>query len=420
MANDVFANGREVSCKAGSGKSICAFPDVCMTPPENPATPPGVPVPYPNTGMTSDTTSGSKSVKISKKEVMLKNKSYFKKSTGDEAGCAAKKGVVTSVNRGKVYFNSWSMDVKVEGQSSVRHLDLTTHNHASAPGNAPPWPFIDAMAAAVPAKPKPKKCNPTKLELVVQKTPLTLKHDRECDLEVKYEPADLAVEAVRIEAKRASGGSWCTLVNSAAKKPWYAKIAGSFKLRGVVTACGKEHYTPEKDVEVKFPTYGQITGDPVVKAACDREWRRTLADCTQNPNRRRERGFWVLLNTTSNQYEFTATVTGGWSGPTSGASVPLPPRPADQPASPAPCDNGAVYGVASFHTHTPTEFRAASYPSGAGRPTGPSGADNRVDTSDQVPGIVYDYTVGTAPMGYPKASPAQLYRSLGVDPRPTP
>jgi hypothetical protein len=146
MANDVFANGREVSCKAGSGKTICAFPDVCFTPPENPATPPGVPVPYPNTGMTSDTTSGSKRVKISGKEVMLKNKSYFKKSVGDEAGCAAKKGVLTSVNRGKVYFNAWSMDVKFEGENVVRHLDLTTHNHASQVGQTPPWPFMDSMA----------------------------------------------------------------------------------------------------------------------------------------------------------------------------------------------------------------------------------------------------------------------------------
>ena len=146
MANEVFANGREISCKAGSGKSICAFPDVCFTPPECPATPPGVPIPYPNTGMTTDTTSGSKTVKITGKEVMLKNKSYFKKSTGDEAGCAAKKGVLTSVNRGKVYFTAWSMDVKIEGQNAVRHLDLTTHNHMSTPGNTPPWPFMDSMA----------------------------------------------------------------------------------------------------------------------------------------------------------------------------------------------------------------------------------------------------------------------------------
>src|SRR5215468_2858270 len=99
MSNEVYANGREVSCKSGMGKSICAFPDVCFTPPENPATPPGVPIPYPNTGLASDMTNGSKTVKISQKEVMLKNKSYFKKSMGDEAGCAAKKGILTTVNR---------------------------------------------------------------------------------------------------------------------------------------------------------------------------------------------------------------------------------------------------------------------------------------------------------------------------------
>jgi hypothetical protein len=149
MANDVFANGREISCKAGSGKSICAVPDVCFTPPENPATPPGVPVPYPNTGMASDTTSGSKKVKISGKEIMLRNRSYFKKSIGDEAGCAAKKGIVTSVHRGKIYFTAWSMDVKAEGQNVVRHLDMTTHNHASFPSNTGPWPYLD-MAAVEP------------------------------------------------------------------------------------------------------------------------------------------------------------------------------------------------------------------------------------------------------------------------------
>ncbi|MET0026896.1 MAG: PAAR-like domain-containing protein [Candidatus Thiodiazotropha sp.] len=145
MANKVFANGREVSCKKANGKAICAFPDVCFTPPQTPATPPGVPIPYPNTGMASDTTSGSKKVKISDKEVMLKNKSHFKTSIGDEAGCAPKKGIITSKTKGKVYFNAWSMDVKFEGKNVVRSLDLTTHNHASQPGQTPPWVYMDAM-----------------------------------------------------------------------------------------------------------------------------------------------------------------------------------------------------------------------------------------------------------------------------------
>lgn len=146
MGSTVFANNREVSCKAGAGKSVCAFPDVCFTPPQTPATPPGVPIPYPNTGMDSDTSDGSSSVKVSGQEVMLKNKSYFKKSTGDEAGSAPKKGVVTSTNQGKVYFNAWSMDVKVEGENVVRHLDVTTHNHNPPPGQTPPWPFAASQA----------------------------------------------------------------------------------------------------------------------------------------------------------------------------------------------------------------------------------------------------------------------------------
>lgn len=146
MANEVYANGREISCKAGSGKSICAFPDVCFTPPQTPVTPPGVPIPYPNTGIASDTTDGSKTIKISGKEVMLKDKSYFKQSYGDEAGCASKKGIMTSVNRGKVFFTSWSFDIIIEGENVVRHLDLTTHNHASYPSNTTPWPYADNMA----------------------------------------------------------------------------------------------------------------------------------------------------------------------------------------------------------------------------------------------------------------------------------
>ena len=150
MSNEVYANGREVSCKAAAGKSICAFPDVCFTPPLTPATPPGVPIPYPNTGMATDTSDGSKTVQISGKEVMLKDSSSFKQSTGDEAGCAPKKNVITSKIKGKCYYTSWSMDVKIEGENAVRHLDMMTHNHASTPGATPPWPYADAAAAGAP------------------------------------------------------------------------------------------------------------------------------------------------------------------------------------------------------------------------------------------------------------------------------
>lgn len=147
MANDVFANNMEIACKAADGKAIACFPDVCFTPPQTAATPTGVPIPYPNTGMAKDTTKGSKTVKISGKEVMLKDKSYFKTSYGDEAGNAPKKGVITNKIKGKVYFTSWSMDVKYEGQNVVRHMDLTTHNHGSN-SNTAPWTLADRMSFA--------------------------------------------------------------------------------------------------------------------------------------------------------------------------------------------------------------------------------------------------------------------------------
>lgn len=157
MSNAVYANMMEVSCKSGAGKTICAFPDVCFTPPLTPATPPGVPIPYPNTGMSSDCAEGSSSVKIRDAEVMLKNKSYFKRSSGDEAGSAPKKGVITSKIMGKVYFNAWSMDVMIEGENVVRHLDLTTHNHASLPGQTPPLPETEGMSPSVITV----RCDPT-------------------------------------------------------------------------------------------------------------------------------------------------------------------------------------------------------------------------------------------------------------------
>lgn len=195
MANAVFANGREVSCKAAAGKTICAMPDVCFTPPENPATPPGVPIPYPNTGMSSDTTGGSKKVKISNKEVGLKNKSCFKKSMGDEAGSAAKKGIITSKNRGKVYFESWSMDVKIEGKNAVRHLDMTTNNHASTPGDTPPWVYVDT-AAISDADADCKK-------LVQEKNDCMEKHTKQNITQAareKYKKPDVSIAAAKKSA----------------------------------------------------------------------------------------------------------------------------------------------------------------------------------------------------------------------------
>jgi hypothetical protein len=145
VSNEVFANNNEISCKSGSGKVIAAFPDVCLTPPSPPAGP--WPIPYPVSSFSSDASNGSRSVKIDGKEVMLKNNSYFKKCTGDEAATRAQgMGVITHQITGKVFFEAWSMDVKIEGENVCRHLDITTSNHASTPGQTPPLPEMENMS----------------------------------------------------------------------------------------------------------------------------------------------------------------------------------------------------------------------------------------------------------------------------------
>jgi hypothetical protein len=138
MSTEVFANGCGVACKAGAGKVLAAFPDVCMSPPPPPAGP--VPVPYPNTSFDADMRNGSKTVKIGGKEVMLKDVSYYATSPlGNEAATRNfGAGVMTHVITGKTYFVAWSMDVKIEGQNVDRHEDLTTSNHASPGGNSAP------------------------------------------------------------------------------------------------------------------------------------------------------------------------------------------------------------------------------------------------------------------------------------------
>jgi hypothetical protein len=138
----VFANALEVSSKAQGCKIIAAFPDVCFTPPQTPATPPGVPVPYPNFGMDSDLASGSGTVKIGGKPISQENSSNYSRISGDEAGCAPKKGVVTSKNMGKAYAQMWSMDVKADGKGVVRFGDIATSNHASNTGDTPPFPVV--------------------------------------------------------------------------------------------------------------------------------------------------------------------------------------------------------------------------------------------------------------------------------------
>lgn len=293
---------------------------------------------------------------------------------------------------------------------------------------------VEGEKAKKPVKNVVKPCEPckiTKVELKVEKVLLTLKQERECKLEIEVTGSNFSVDEYRIEIKKAGSADWCVLARANALSPWKAVIAGKFKLRGVVKACGGEHMSAEKDVEVRFPSYSDIIADPTAKAAMDAEWQNTKNDCTQNPNQRREKAFWIILDTSTNAYEHSATSNGAFVGPIQGASVNPGARPGDNPNNPAICDVsgnpslGAKYTVSLFHTHTSTEFRAAFVPAGSTRAIGPSGADNNYHTAEKIPGVVYDYTEspvgsGSIPMGHPTGSAAQFYLSLGLDRRPTP
>lgn len=252
------------------------------------------------------------------------------------------------------------------------------------------------------------------VQLDVQNQLLTLKHDRECNLEVRLQPDGIQASQWRIEIERTSEGVWHTLASQQSLTPWYANIAGAFRLRGSAFVTGKRYYSPYTSVIVKFPTYAQIVGDTTVQSRTDAEWANTKNDCTENPNQRRERGFYVRLNTTDNQYEFTSTVLGSFVGPTDGGWIMLGPKPNDNPTQPLPNASGATYTVAFFHTHTPTTYRALYYPKDYTREVGPSDPDETYGAELGLPGIVYDYSSseaypGAIPMGWPKDSAAKRY-----------
>lgn len=144
MGVTVGVNGMSVVHASSSGISS-AFPDVCKTP--SPGGP--IPIPYPNVAQSSDTAKGSKKVKCDGESICHKD-SNFSTSTGDEAGTAGG-GVVSNKTKGKAEFVNFSFDVKVEGSSVARAMDMMLHNDK----NTPPFPVIQGPVIVVVTGEKP-------------------------------------------------------------------------------------------------------------------------------------------------------------------------------------------------------------------------------------------------------------------------
>jgi hypothetical protein len=150
MADNVFINGRAAIHSGSAGKSI-AFPDVCLCPPPPPSGP--IPTPLPNTAQVMDLQGGAVTVTIEGNPI-AHAKSFIAKSTGNEVAASTGGGVITHMVQGMAYFQTFSMDVFIESQPAVRHMDLVTHNHmAMMPGNTPPAPWMSAMLAGPGAAP---------------------------------------------------------------------------------------------------------------------------------------------------------------------------------------------------------------------------------------------------------------------------
>ena len=263
---------------------------------------------------------------------------------------------------------------------------------------------------------------PDDLTLSVR-SPLTLKHDNQTAISISHpnSPGTIINNAT-IQIRRKNENAWLTLGSPSSLNPWTAKIAGTFEMRGIGTVNGESVETPIEEVEVMFPRYREITNDTAVISMADAAWAATLADCC--PTNRRERGFWIILDTGTGLYEAGETIIGPDCPSYEQASVSISPRPPDDPPLPSPTASGACYPVASFHCHTPTTYLAATT-NYTRRPVGASGKDWQMDKIEQVPGLVYDYLDSPEgsehiPAGHPINSPAGIYESIHYERRPTP
>ena len=271
------------------------------------------------------------------------------------------------------------------------------------------------------------------LALSANRRLLTLKHDSDLFLDLSVEaPTGDPATGAHVEIRRqGEGHPWLELGSGNALRPWTAKAAGHFLLRGVATCHGSDYSSSEIELEVQFPSIGQIMSDPAVIVRATNEWALTLADCTQTPNLRRERGFWISLDTGTDAYVCGPSILGPLIGPTDDGHVPLGAVPADNPRQPSPTTDGAVYPVAAFHTHTPTTYLVSDDPLHPQvKPVGPSGDDFTNAVLRAIPGIAFDFdpkpgcfsTEGdpSIPMGWPKESPASMYEISPPERRPTP
>jgi hypothetical protein len=263
VGTNVFANGLEVSAKQSDNQSIAAMPDVCLSPPSPPAGP--IPIPYPNFSSASDTSDGTKTVKIAGDEVGMKDQSNYKTSKGDEAATKSfGMGVVSHSIQGKTYFAAWSSDVMFEGANAVRFGDMTTHNHGS-PSNPP---SATASVAGLSPTTVQVTCEELDLQNQKQKNPPSKKERKGKDYTLttaQYKPARgktlFNTKAFSKRRRMSAKKGWAQGVGKTESGKYKSSnLCGDFKY-AKKTARPLQGHTESKIIESLFKTFASpVTG----------------------------------------------------------------------------------------------------------------------------------------------------------------
>ena len=269
---------------------------------------------------------------------------------------------------------------------------------------------------------------PDDLELAFR-SPLTLKHDNQTSFSIVHTNSAGETHANGvIEIRYKNGdGEWWELGIETNLQPWTARFPGIFEVRGKISSGGSEWTTPARDLVVRFPSVDEIRLDPDVIQRAEIEWQATLDDCSTNWGWTRERGYWIALDTQTGHYAAMNPTYGNWATEDEIDAVDLGPRPPDLWADTSDHTAGAVYVVASFHTHPPTACWSGS--GDPGRPVGPSeDRDVPLTAARHVPGLVYDYEpdlrfsanwhTNGIPAGWPADAPARIYPVTPPERRP--
>lgn len=181
------------------------------------------------------------------------------------------------------------------------------------------------------------------------------------------------------------------------------RLAKDVEYMASVVVEGKRFFGEAVDAQVSFPDVQDIVDDTNVKANMTRLWNSTIALIRANGGQDwREYGAFVLLDTKTGKYSFSADIVGNIpnsilanGAPTqagiSGAQF-VAPQDVDR------ADQTGLYVVADFHTHPADMWKARNTLSfEKQRPVGPSGYNGATGNDAQralnspLPGIVYDY-----------------------------